>query len=277
MNQDFFRCASNNLLYIHHKKTSVNGPSDFILHQHSHPEIYFFISGKASFIYEGSRYLLNPYDVMIVPPYTLHQPVPEYYSSYSRYVFYPYPDFYKKMDCYNISSLFSKVDASTAKISGNIIKDTDAKNILYKLALYSNNFQDINQTIINCLFYELLYTLYSITNFETFNSKNTVIQAIIGYINENFKYITNITEIAAALGYSPSYISTLFKKHIGITIHDYITSKRLANVDILYKKGENLTSACMNSGFSSYNNFAYVYKKKYNKPPKLGFIEDNLL
>lgn len=115
-----------------------------------------------------------------------------------------------------------------------------------------------------------MYILNFITDYESYNTKNLVVQDIIGYINENFKFIQNIDEIANALNYSKSHIYAMFKKNTGITIHDYIIQKRLAHTELLYQKGENLTSACISSGFPSYNNFAYTYKQLYKKSPKAG-------
>lgn len=268
MNHDYEQHSENNLFFIRHATTSVNKPYNFILHQHTHPEIYIFVSGSASFIYEGSTYTLSPYDIMLVPPNTLHRPIPQTYSTYTRYILHPYLDFYSELDCKSFSDFFVNIDTSSAKIPAEKVKETDIINILHKILKYSNDLQNINKPIITYLFYEICYILSTIPRQKSYTAKNTVVQDIIGYINENYKYIENISEISEALNYSVSHICMLFKKNEGITIHDYIISKRLSNVDSLYRKGETLTSACMNSGFSSYNNFAYTYKKKYKKSPK---------
>lgn len=271
MNRDYEQRSENDLIFIRHATTSVNKPHDFILHQHTHPEIYIFISGAAQFIYEGNTYSLSPYDIMLVPPNTLHHPVPQTYSSYTRYILYPYSKFYDTLNCHEFSDFFSSINASSAKIPGEKVKETDIINILYKILKYSNDLQNLDKPIINYLFYEICYILCSIPRKKSYDTQNTIVQGIIGYINENYKYIENLSEISDALNYSLSHLCMLFKKSVGITIHDYIISKRLNNVDYLYKKGETLTSACMNSGFSSYNSFAYTYKKKYNKSPKSNY------
>lgn len=268
MNRDYEQISENNLIFIRHATTSVNKPKDFILHQHTHPEIYIFISGNASFIYEGSTYTLSPYDVMLVPPNTLHRPIPQMYSSYTRYILYPHPDFFDTLNCHELSDFFTNISASSAKIPGEKIKETDIVNILYKILKYSNDLKNINKPIVNYLFYEICYILRSIPRQKSYDTQNMIVQSIIGYINENYKYIENLSEISDSLNYSVSHICMLFKKSVGMTIHDYIISKRLNNVDLLYRNGETFTSACIKSGFSSYNNFAYAYKKKYKKSPK---------
>ena len=270
MTNNFDRSASNSFFYIHHKTTNINAPVDFILHQHLYPEVYFFISGDVQFVYEGSMYKLFPYDIMIVPPNTMHQPIPNLYGEYTRYVLHPLPDFYNSFDSSNSLDIFKRTSAKNAKISGSIIKNTDILNILHKIEKYSDDLKDLNKPVITHLFYEIIYILNSITDHESYTTKNIIVQSIVEYINENYQSIKSIDEISQKLNYSTSYISALFKKNTGTTIHDYIIKKRLANTEFLFRNGETLTSACMNSGFPSYNNFAYTYKKINKKSPKNG-------
>lgn len=264
------KLIKNNIFYIHHMRTTTNQPVHFALHQHNHPEIYFFISGECEFIFEGSSYTLSPYDAIIVPPNTIHQTLPTRYVPYIRYTLYPYPDFYKQYNWNSEADTFKKISAQNAKIPGSIIKNTDIVNILHKFSKYSNDYKNTDQLILNHLFYEIMYILNSITDYESCDKKNMIVQDVIEYINENYIFISNIDEISAALNYSKSYLSALFKKNVGITVHDYIVQKRLANTELLYRNGENLTAACLKSGFPSYNNFAHAYKQLHKKSPKSG-------
>lgn len=270
MNRDFQQLAENDSIYIRHAMSSENKPRDFILHQHTYPEIYIFVSGECSFIYEGNTYDLTPYDIIIVPPNTLHQPIPKINSAYTRYILHPFPSFFTSIGC-EFKEFFLNITATTAKISCEKIKETDIVNILYKIFKYSNDLKNINKPIISYLFYEICYILSSIPRQISSTSKNALVQDIINYINENYKYIEALSEISHVLNYSVSHLCMIFKKNVGITIHDYILSKRLNNVEALYKSGETLTSASIHSGFSSYNSFSYAYKKKYKKSPKQSY------
>ena len=42
----------------------------------------------------------------------------------------------------------------------------------------------------------------------------------------------------------------------------------MENVEKLHNQGKSLTYACIESGFNSYDNFAYIYKKEFGKSPK---------
>lgn len=268
---DYSQIALEDDFYIHHKTTSINTKKNFTLHHHPCPEIHFFVSGKASFVYEGVTYLLSPYDIMLIPPNTLHQPIPEINIPFTRYVFNIFPSFFDKMNCPEYEKMFQIYSSTNAKIPGEVVKKTNIINILDRLMQYSDDLKNTNQPIIYNILYELLYVIDSITTQRTFNEENTVVQGIIGYINENYRYLCNLDEISKALHYSKSHMSMLFRKNVGMTIHEYIILKRLNQVEKLYKKGKSLSAACVEAGFSSYNNFSYAYKLKYGVSPKEGF------
>ena len=44
----------------------------------------------------------------------------------------------------------------------------------------------------------------------------------------------------------------------------------MENVEKMYKQGKSLTLACIESGFKSYDGFAYTYKKEFGTSPKKG-------
>lgn len=118
---------------------------------------------------------------------------------------------------------------------------------------------------------ELLYCLNTINHFEGFDSINEVTQSIIDFIDNNFNNIYELEDVTSQFHYSKNYLGYLFKKSTGITIMRYINAKKMENVEKLYKSGKSLTYACIESGFKSYDSFAYIYKKEFGIPPKKGF------
>ena len=53
-------------LYSHHTMDEKPKPENFQMHAHEWMEIFYLISGKCSYLVEGSRYELRPGDILIM-------------------------------------------------------------------------------------------------------------------------------------------------------------------------------------------------------------------
>lgn len=246
----------------------VNDKRKFLLHYHPYSEIYLLVSGKADFFIDGSTYILEPFDIMLVPPYKIHQPYPEFNTVFERFVINVYPDFYEKMKCSEYERVFSDLDNFMYKIPSRIVRQTNFINVLNTIRLYSKEYQFMQQPIIRYKIGELLYILNSIDNFEKYNDQNLIAQKIIEYIDKKFKTITNLNEIAMHFNYTKSYLCFTFKKATGMTIAHYITLKRIEYVKSHLKNGDSISNVCLEAGFTNYGNFAYNYKKISGRSPK---------
>ena len=261
----------NDYFHFHHGANKILGDDrEFKLHHHPYSEIYIYISGKAKFLINGTTFQLNPYDIIIVPPYTLHQPQPHIGEFFERLVLNIYPDFFHLMDCTEYQDVFSSLSDLKCKIPGHIVKQSNIFNfITFFKEKYHSNEPYINP-LVTCKIIELLYQLNTINNFEKCNSYDKVTQEIIAYVDKNFSSIINVQDITDNFFYSKNHLSHIFKKNTGLTITQYINIKKIENVEKLYKQGRSLISACIESGFKNYDCFAYNYKKEFGASPKKG-------
>lgn len=262
-----------NFFHFHHGANTVDGDiREFRLHLHPYPEIYIYISGNAEFYIAGTTFHLNPYDVILVPANTLHQPQPTIGEFFERFVLNIPPSFYNFMNCPELEDVFLNLTDFKYKIPGYIAKRS---GILEFINFFKNEYNANSKYItplIMSKIMELLYRLNTINKFEGFDSINTVIQDLINYIDANYKTIYDLKSLAVHFPYSKNHLGFLFKKHTGITIMKYINLKKLENVEQLYKQGKSLIYACIESGFTSYDSFAYFYKKELGISPKKGFL-----
>ena len=79
----------------------------------------------------------------------------------------------------------------------------------------------------------------------------------------------SMQELAGLTNLSASYLSTLFKKETGITVSDYITSKKMEAASNMLKYSD-YTYAEISSflNFSSQSHFTRVFKKHKGITPK---------
>ncbi|MBI9012527.1 MAG: HD domain-containing protein [Clostridiales bacterium] len=96
----------------------------------------------------------------------------------------------------------------------------------------------------------------------------TIKKSII-IIEDNLHNRLSIEIISEQLGYSKYHFSKLFKKNMGITVHNYVTNRRLicSAKDIL--KGEKIVDIAMNYGYETQSGYSKAFVKKFGFPPNM--------
>lgn len=264
--------SKENLYHFHYRKDIVDTKlSGFDLHYHTVYEIFIYIGGKAKYRIGTAEFRLNPYDIIIVPPYTIHTPMPQVGELFERYVFNIFPDFFSYMNCTEYLDAFENMPHLKYKIPGHIVQRSNISDILTFMGKEYNSSNELIQPMMSFKIAELLYLINTFGHFEEAEVANNVVEEMISYIDKNFDSISLVQDVTDNFFYSKNYLSKLFKKTTGITIPQYINMKKMENVEKLYKQGMSLTRACVESGFTGYNNFAYIYKTEFGVSPRKGF------
>ena len=89
----------------------------------------------------------------------------------------------------------------------------------------------------------------------------------LAYIEQNYTESIDVAAVAGALYVSRSTLSHVFAKELGVSVHHYITDKRLLKAHLLLLGGASAGEACAASGFGEYSSFFRLYKKRYGKTP----------
>lgn len=75
--------------------------------------------------------------------------------------------------------------------------------------------------------------------------------------------------MAAAVGFSPNYLSRRFRQATGIGLHEYIVFIRLHHAARqLVSTDDSVTDIALRCGFSDSNYFKDAFKKKYGVTPR---------
>ena len=69
--------------------------------------------------------------------------------------------------------------------------------------------------------------------------------------------------LANQLFVSKYHIAHVFKKHLGLSIHQFITKKRLEICKNAILSGTNISEAYLSYGFKDYSSFFRAFKKEY--------------
>ena len=102
----------------------------------------------------------------------------------------------------------------------------------------------------------------------TAQRENPAILAIKQYIHSNLTEKISLPKLASDVGYSPNYCASLFKKHTGFSIIEYMVNERVEEAKRLM--AENIFSLQQIAeavGFEDYNYFSRTFKKTSGYSP----------
>ena len=94
-----------------------------------------------------------------------------------------------------------------------------------------------------------------------------LIQKLLIYIANHYTEKISIEYLAKHIGLSSSYMCRLFKKHVGLTIFDYINELRCDHAASLISNGVPLSEVYTLVGFQDYNYFSRLFKSTVGKSP----------
>ncbi len=123
----------------------------------------------------------------------------------------------------------------------------------------------------------ILDALFSITSFydvpflalnmDNQTQSKTQNRKITEFLHLNYHRDLTIKEVANHFGYNPSYFSRLFKRSMGMTYSDYLSSLRLqAATTQLRETDMSVLDIALTNGFST-KSLNHALKKKYNLTP----------
>ncbi|EHI60620.1 hypothetical protein HMPREF9473_01429 [ [Hungatella hathewayi WAL-18680] len=130
--------------------------------------------------------------------------------------------------------------------------------------------------IVRPTFELLLVTLFS--RFESersdiYQPKNKnipdqLIQDVIQYIDENYAKKISLEELTEQFNYNRTYISTFFKKNVGMKFYDYLTRTRFsAAVWDLTTTDLSLTKIALYNGFPDLKTFNRLFQEMFHITP----------
>jgi AraC-like DNA-binding protein len=259
--------------YFHYKDRTV---TEVEYHNHDFYEIYFFLSGKVTYVIEGKSYRLTPGDIVLLSNRELHRPSIEHGSIYERIVLWVNPEYLLSKSIKN-TNLHMCFESHSGKRQ-NLLRTDPAllsyiHNILDKfegacnsISFGANLLKEIYMlellTYVNKAFIDS-YDEESLVDIE-YNEK---IDAVLYFINNNLSSNLTLDSISANFYISKYHLLREFKKYTGFTIHSYIRQKRLIEAKVLLRNGLKVAEVCARTGFGDYANFIRAFKNAYGVSP----------
>lgn len=244
-------------------------------HAHKRNEIFYFISGRASYLVEGNVYKLVPGSIMIMRSGEFHKIIIEDDQPYERMALHFDADISLLIDNENIlltpfnerelgaGNYFSPSEIRTGHIYDCLksIYGAPTEDKMKRLAITSNLFA-------------ILYEIKSAFDKRAKNQEEhakpvkQISNEIIAYINANISRELSLDLLSERFFLSKNHLNRIFKNATGVTIGEYIKLKRLIMARNSILSGATAIAACQSSGFNDYSAFYRAYKERFGVSPK---------
>lgn len=251
-------------------------------HYHEFCKILLLVSGQGSYFVEGSRYLLNPGDIVLIGSRSVHRPELSAGTAYERIILYVSPEYLQKMstpDC-DLLSLFSGSNGHVLRLKELRRKAVFALAAKLEQDLGSDGFgrSVLSQADLLHLLVELGRSLEDpAANLPRPGMpRSRRVQEIMEYLEDNLSEEIDIDALAERFFISKFYMMRLFQKETGTTIYAYLIQRRLIKARELMDSGMRAMESCYACGFHSYSSFTRAHNKYFGTTPT-GRIDAHLV
>ena len=249
-------------LYIRYAISDQPDNKDVDFHIHDRCEVFFFVSGNAQYLVEGSVYPLEKGSLLIMRPgeaHCIHFLSGERYERYA--VNFPI-------------SLFDSFDPDRRLMLPYMERPLGRQNLYYmpeceavlqELTGYEGD--DYGRTLLFTLrLAEIMDQLCKKTDREL-TAEPTLSEHLVRYVNDMLYEDITVGQLAGHFFLSTSQFSRFFRAATGASPWNYILAKRLIKSRELLQGGESVRKAAEACGFKDYSVFYKAYVKRFGEKP----------
>ena len=244
------------------------------MHDHSLLEVCIFLSGRMLHFSGGHTYRLSFGDIFFARPGELHYAVAAERSVYERYAFWIPEDAFS----FIVSGFESTVGvfSDPKRGEGRVFRLNAGceGELLSRLS----NLRDSLSGDENMVVLGRLCEVLSFINRNAADSDSDsygedgdeipqIIHNVIRYVRENYNTITGVDEIASKFYINRDYLTRVFSKYMGMTVHDYVRIIRINRARAMLSDKRGVTETAYACGFNSTSYFIRVFSKHVGTTP----------
>lgn len=250
----------------------------FLWHWHPEIELTWIMSGSIEYHINNQSYILTEGEGLFGNSKTLHSGYMKdnQECTYLSITFHPrflygyensilqtkYIDFITSNDAW--SSLKLEKDVSWHQEMIQSMKE------IYHLSLNKPNDYELRVHMILMQIWQHLYQYFSSLPEKDRQPQRHLqrLRDIISFIQENYDQEISLDDVAAHINICKSECCRFFKKHMNMTIFEYILFLRIQNSLPLLKQGESITKTANQVGFASPAYFGQIFRRYMKCTPR---------
>ncbi len=233
-------------------------------HWHRSVEIFALFEGELKFFINEREYPLHPGEFMLVNSNEIHSILsPEANRTVVLQIpLATFEKYYTEERFIYFSHSSRLQDEEVMKLIQDMYRTYGGKETGYELKVQSQ-------------FYMLIYILvtkYRKTEVSLelirHNRKLNRLSGITSYMKDNYMKELSLESLAKTFGYSPTYLSRMFRKYAKTNYKTYLDNIRLEHAyKELANSGASIGEIAVNNGFPNSKAFAKVFRDKYGMLP----------
>jgi AraC-like DNA-binding protein len=98
-------------------------------------------------------------------------------------------------------------------------------------------------------------------------STDRLIRRTKAFLEAEFANPIRLADVGRAVGASPAYLTHVFRRVEGTSLHQYLTQLRLARALVELPRTDDLTSIALETGFSSHSHFTRAFRRAFGVTP----------
>lgn len=246
------------------------------MHSHDYYEFYFYLEGDVGMQFEDTLFPMKPGDMLLIPPGISHQAIHlGKEKAYRRFVFWLEVDYVKQLESISPSFVYimqQAVNRHYYHYHYDLIEFNTIQAMIFRLIEETRADRYGQEAMIPLMLNELILHLnrsaYLQDHPNTPHQEQNLYDNLIQYIEAHLEEDLSLEQLASIFYVSKFHISHIFKENLGLSIHQYITKKRLALCRDAILSSIDIGKAYLMYGFKDYSSFFRAFRKEYGISPK---------
>lgn len=246
------------------------------LHTHNYYEFYFFLEGNVSIQIGEEIHPLRIGDIILMLPGVSHRPIiHDENIPYRRFVLWISQEYCSHLlslsPAYGYLLQFAQINKTYIYHNKQISFNTIQSMLLRLLEeLHADRFGRDAQIILclNDLLLHLNRTIHERNHPQAQNTERSLYHNVLTYIEEHIEEELSLEKLASTFFVNKYHIAHIFKENFGMSVHQYITKKRLTLCREAILSHGNITDIYPAFGFGDYSSFYRAFRKEYGISPK---------
>ena len=252
-------------------------PGAVEVHHHDFYEIYLFLGGQMDYWVEGRILHLSAGDLLLINPMELHRPlIPAHFPTYERIVLWINKAYLEGLTqdgqlsrCFDpslpnlIRPTAPERTTLTAWLS-NLLRETYSRDFCSEYSAFGIFLQFMVQ--LNRI---ALHTQPQ----QAETAVSDLVDQVLHYIGHHITEELTLDGLAERFFVSKYHLSHTFTRDVGVSLHRYITLRRLLMARQLLGAGVAAGQVSAACGFSDYTSFYRAFKAEYGISPGTAMSE----